>query len=95
MIAYLAGLGIALDRGNFRLGSASGVVAWELARQGLGIAMMMDDVAARAPEVEPVLGGTVEVTFPVWLATHRELRTSRRIRVVFDQLAGFFRKAGR
>jgi hypothetical protein len=24
---------------------------------------------------------------PVWLATHRELHTSRRIRVVFDLLA--------
>jgi hypothetical protein len=27
------------------------------------------------------------VTFPIWLVTHRELRTSRRIRVVFEALA--------
>jgi len=25
--------------------------------------------------------------FPIWLATHRELHTSRRIRLVFDVLA--------
>jgi hypothetical protein len=27
------------------------------------------------------------VRFPIWLVTHRELRTSRRIRVVFEALA--------
>lgn len=27
------------------------------------------------------------IRFPVWLVTHRELRTSRRIRVVFEALA--------
>jgi hypothetical protein len=30
------------------------------------------------------------ITFPVWLTTHRELHTSRRIRLVFDLLAEFF-----
>jgi hypothetical protein len=27
------------------------------------------------------------IRFPIWLVTHRELRTARRIRVVFDALA--------
>jgi hypothetical protein len=27
------------------------------------------------------------VRFPIWRVTHRELRTSRRIRAVFDLLA--------
>jgi len=27
------------------------------------------------------------VLFPIWLVTHRELRTARRVRVVFDMLA--------
>ncbi len=27
------------------------------------------------------------VLFPIWLVSHRELRTSRRIRVVFEALA--------
>jgi hypothetical protein len=27
------------------------------------------------------------VRFPIWLVSHRELRTSRRIRVVFEALA--------
>ncbi|MCP4818663.1 MAG: LysR family transcriptional regulator, partial [Shimia sp.] len=27
------------------------------------------------------------ITFPIWLTTHRELHTSRKIRLVFDVLA--------
>ena len=32
------------------------------------------------PDMEPIV-------FPIWLTTHRELHTSRRIRLVFDLLA--------
>ena len=34
-----------------------------------------------------VLDDVSPVRFPIWLVTHRELRTARRIRVVFDLLA--------
>ena len=40
----------------------------------------MPDIALAFPELEPV-------KVPAWLVTHRELRTSRRIRLVFDCLA--------
>jgi hypothetical protein len=32
-------------------------------------------------------GDLFSITFRIWLVTHRELHTSRRIRVVFDHLA--------
>jgi hypothetical protein len=48
---------------------------------------MSREVAEATPGIEPVLPGTAPVTFPVWLTTHRELHTSRRIRLVFDLLA--------
>lgn len=41
----------------------------------------------RPPALNKVLPGLPSLTFPVWLVTHRELRTNRRIRVVFDHLA--------
>ena len=45
-------------------------------------------VAADTPEVEKLqIEGLAPITFPNWLVTHRELRNSRRIRVVFDLLA--------
>jgi hypothetical protein len=32
------------------------------------------------------------IKFPIWLTTHRELHTSRRIRLVFDLLADHLSK---
>ncbi len=45
---------------------------------------------ARAPGLEPVLPELDPIPVPIWLATHRELHTSRRIRLVFDHLAEAF-----
>ena len=92
MIATLNPLGLSLTSKNFRLGSKSGVVAWEMAKSGLGIIVMSDEVAARAPNIERVLPNMETIIFPVWLTAHRELLTSRRVRLVFDLLAEFLAK---
>ena len=89
MLEYLLPLGLGLTRSNFRLGSQSGIVAWEMARNGLGIAVMSDEIAGKFSEFEPVLTDVEPFVIPTWLVTHRELHTSRRIRLVFDQLATF------
>lgn len=86
-ISHLKPLGFDLEPGNFPTGSASGVVAWELARQGLGIIVMADEVGRIAPDMEILLPDMPPITFPIWLVTHRELHNSRRIRLVFDHLA--------
>ena len=92
MIETLNPLGLSLTPENFRVGSESGVVAWEMARNGLGIIVMSDEVAAGTPGIELVLPDMEPIVFPVWLAAHRELHTSRRIRLVFDLLAEFLAK---
>lgn len=89
MIERLNAFGLSLTRENFRLGSESGVVAWEMARHGLGIIVMSDEVAADTPGMERVMPDMDPFVFPIWLTTHRELHTSRRIRLVFDLLAEF------
>ena len=48
---------------------------------------MMDEIAQACPEVVRVLDELPPVIFPIWLVTHRELRTAKRIRVVFELLA--------
>ena len=53
----------------------------------MGIGAMMDDIARDTPGIVRVLDDLPPVRFPIWLVTHRELRTARRIRVVFDALA--------
>ncbi|MGI9477165.1 MAG: LysR family transcriptional regulator [Hyphomicrobiaceae bacterium] len=89
MLGYLQPLDLGLTKDNFRLTSAAGVVAWEMARHGLGIAIMSTQIAAQFRDVERVLEEIDPFVFPVWLTTHRELHTSRRIRLVFDLLADF------
>ena len=84
--------GLNLTEDNFRLGSETGTVAWEMAKYGLGVAVMSDEVAALTPGMERVLPQMEPFTFPVWLTAHRELHTSRRIRLVFDLLAGHLAK---
>ncbi len=87
MIGFLDPAGVKVTRKSFRIGSQSGIVSWELVRQGFGISVMSDDVAALTPGVERVLPDREPFKFPIWLATHSELHTARRIRLVFDQLA--------
>ena len=87
ILDFMLPLGLPLDEGNFPIGSQNGIVAWELAKQGFGIMIMADEVAALTTGIERVLPQMEPVEFPVWLVTHRELHTSRRIRLVFDLLA--------
>ena len=89
MIETLKPLGLSLTPKNFKLGSESGVVAWEMAKNGLGVIVMSDVVAEAAPGIECVLPDIEPIVFPIWLTAHRELHTSRRIRLVFDLLAEF------
>ncbi|NNF79873.1 MAG: LysR family transcriptional regulator [Rhizobiales bacterium] len=89
MIEILNPVGLDLTHENFRLGSENGIVAWEMAQSGLGIIIMSEKIAARAPQMERVLPQMDPFKFPVWLTAHRELHTSRRIRLVFDHLAAF------
>lgn len=89
LIEALATFGATLSLQNFRVSSQSGVVSWEMARSGLGITVMADGVAGSTPDMEKILPDNEPFSFPVWLVTHRELHTSRRIRLVYDLLANF------
>lgn len=87
MLAYMEGMGIHIRPEQLRLNCDDGIVMWQLARLGLGICPMDAQIARLYPEMEPVLPDATRITFPVWLTTHRELHTSRRIRLVFDHIA--------
>ena len=85
--AYLKPIGLDLVRSNFRYTSNSQFAEWEIARNGLAIAIMTDRIAVGFPEFRPVLPELDPFQMPMWLVSHRELHTSRRIRLVFDLLA--------
>lgn len=84
-------LGAPLTADNFKLTSASGTVILALLQRGLGIAPLPEEIAALVPDLERVLPDVELATIPTWLVTHRELHTSRRIRLVFDVLADWLR----
>lgn len=86
-LSHLQALGLPVEEQNLCAYSENMATAWALVIQGLGIGVMMDEVAAACPEVVRVLDEVPPVRFPIWLVTHRELRTARRIRLVFDLLA--------
>lgn len=87
MQAHLNAMGFPVTKRNFPLVTDCGVAGWEMARRGLGLCIMMREVAEQFPEMERVLPQAAPIPVPVWLTTHRELHTSRRIRLVFDMLA--------
>jgi DNA-binding transcriptional LysR family regulator len=87
LISVLHDRDIPVGPSNFVVSSESGVVLWELVKSGFGIAMLPESLGETDAAVEKALPSLPSIEFPVWLVTHRELNTSRRIRVVFDHLA--------
>ena len=83
----LATLGLRLTQRNFPVRTKSHVVLWELVKQGVGIGVVTERLGDAEPRVRRVLPEGEPLLMPMWLTTHRELRTSRRIRLVFDMLA--------
>ncbi|MEL6201989.1 MAG: LysR family transcriptional regulator [Pseudomonadota bacterium] len=86
-LQYLQQLGLKVSERNFPVISENSITSWSLMRQGLGIGVMMDDIVGDDPDLVRILEDVPSVQFPIWLVTHRELKTARRIRVVYDILA--------
>ncbi len=95
LMAPLHDMGIPAREQSFVMSSENGVVAWELAKSGYGVSMQPDFLGDAEPGMERVLPGLPSLQFPIWLVTHRELRTNRRIRVVFDTIARGLREITR
>ena len=87
MVSALAQMGVEVLPDNFVSKSASGSVLWALVKQGVGAAMIPEALGDREKGIERVLPDFSSMPFPIWLVTHRELRTSKKIRLVYDFLA--------
>ncbi len=85
--AHLHAAGLPLPAERFRIASENSVVIWEMVRRGLGVGMMLRDIGERTADVVRLLPDLPGIKVPNWLVTHRELRTSPRVRLVFDILA--------
>ncbi|MGL4240402.1 MAG: LysR family transcriptional regulator [Beijerinckiaceae bacterium] len=91
-IDYLGGTGIKISTEQCRIVSANALTLWEMLRKGLGVGVMLRWAAERQPGLARVLPDLPPIPVPVWLVTHRELRTSRRVRIVFEIIADALRR---
>ncbi len=93
MLKGLNSLGLGLTEANFPIMTESYVVMWELVRQGAAIGILDAYIGDADPAVRRVLPDLKPITFTNWLVAHRELSTSRRIRMVYDFLTKELRRA--
>jgi DNA-binding transcriptional LysR family regulator len=87
IIEWLNNAGMSLTTKNFPITTESYLVHWEYVKQGLGIGIMPHAIGDIEPSVVRACEAIAPFEFPIWLVSHRELRTSRRVRIVFDLLA--------
>ena len=87
LITALNEIGLNLTSRNFPLLTENHLVQWEFVKQGVGIGIMPEDVGEPEPQVQRALPDLEPLTGELWLVAHRELKTSRRVRMVFDFLA--------
>jgi DNA-binding transcriptional LysR family regulator len=86
-------LGFALTRENFAFRTDDLTTYWQAVRAGLGIGFVADYVQRTDPAVQSLLPMMKIPPIPMWLAVHREIRTSKRIRAVYDFLGQALPKA--
>jgi DNA-binding transcriptional LysR family regulator len=82
-----AAMGYPVERQHFAFRTDDLMAYWAAVRAGLGIGFVGRYLARTDPEVVAVLPLLPLPELPIWLTVHREIRTSRRIRAVYDFLA--------
>lgn len=91
-VAMYAGLGAALEPANFPLLTRSELVAWQWVKAGLAIGVIEEQIGDNETQVQRVIEDLAPITAPLWLTSHRELRTNKRVRRVYDVLDDVLRR---
>lgn len=86
-IRPLQSLGLSITQDNFSVISENHLVLWENTKLGIALGIMIEAVGDKEPLVERVLPDSEVIIFPIWLVAHKQLRSSKRVRIVFDLLA--------
>lgn len=81
-----AAMGYPITREHFAFRSDDLLAGWQALRNGIGIGFVADYLARTDSSIVRVLPSLKIAPLPMWLAVHREIRTSKRIRAVYDFL---------
>jgi DNA-binding transcriptional LysR family regulator len=91
LLAFLNAQGFNLNAGNFPVATKSHIVQWELVKLGVAISGTLEAIGDPESLVERVvIPGLAPISAEIWITTHKELRTNRRVRTVFDFLVSEF-----
>jgi DNA-binding transcriptional LysR family regulator len=80
-------MGFAISRDDFMVRTDNQTVLWEMVKAGLGVGFAQDIIRRHTKGMVALLPDFHPPSLEVWLTTHRELLTSRRIRTIYDRLA--------
>jgi len=82
----LTGGTVPLSRESFALRCDNDLAQLAALRAGYGIAGCQLSIAARDPDLLPVLHDKLMFQLEMWVVMHEDLRASRRVRLLFDHL---------
>jgi DNA-binding transcriptional LysR family regulator len=82
-----AAMGYLLDPARIALRTDDMIAYWSAVRAGMGIGFVARYMLREDPQVRVVLPELPLPALPVWLVVHREIRSVRRVRAVYDALA--------
>ena len=76
-----------LKRSDFGFRCDSDIAQLAALRAGVGIGGCQEGIARRSKDLVPILPGAFQIALEVWLVMHRDLRSTSRVRLLFDWLA--------
>lgn len=82
-----ASLGFSVTREQFAFRTDDLIAVWQAVRAGLGIGFVSEHLIRTDSAIVPLLPKLKIEPLPVWLAVHKDIRTNKRIRAVYDFLA--------
>ncbi|MFY0680549.1 MAG: LysR family transcriptional regulator [Thalassovita sp.] len=87
MIAFAAALGLTMERSDFGFRSDSLLAQIEAIKAGGGIGVTHQGLAQGWPGVKQVLPEVALRPLDLWMASHVDMRTNKRVRLVMEYLA--------
>jgi DNA-binding transcriptional LysR family regulator len=76
-----------VTRENFGFRSDSDLAQFAHLRAGAGIGGCQRNIARRYKELVPILADTLQFELEVWIAMHEDMKSTGRVRLLFDHLA--------
>jgi DNA-binding transcriptional LysR family regulator len=86
MLRGFRAAGFDVTREFFAFRCDNQIVAWHAVQAGLGIGVGLARIGGQAGDLVRVLPEVKLPHLPLWITTHRELRDTPRLKVVFDAL---------